>query len=115
MIKKVFLYGIAVLGVAAVATWNVSLNSQKSNKLSDTMLANVEALAGEGDNTKCSTVVRYEFRQELCGSGNQKTSLSIRRYSCTTGNFSQCQSGCIITGSDCYGYVNTNCVESRSC
>jgi hypothetical protein len=50
MYKKKFFYGIAVLGVAAVAAWNVSLNSQQSNKLSDTMLANVEAFA-DGETT----------------------------------------------------------------
>ncbi|MDR0505347.1 MAG: NVEALA domain-containing protein [Dysgonamonadaceae bacterium] len=61
MIKKVFLYGIAVLGIAAVAAWNVSLNLQQSNKLSDTMLANVEALAdGEsGQTTICQLDPTY--------------------------------------------------------
>jgi hypothetical protein len=39
--------GIAVLAIVAVAAWNVNLNSQPSYKLSDTMLANVEALAQE--------------------------------------------------------------------
>jgi hypothetical protein len=49
MKKKILFGGIAVLVIAAVAAWNVSLNSQKS-ELSDTMLANVEALAqSEGD------------------------------------------------------------------
>ncbi|GHT65362.1 hypothetical protein AGMMS50239_24960 [Bacteroidia bacterium] len=43
MKKKIF-GGIAVLAIAAVAAWNVNLNSQKSD-LSDVFLANVEALA----------------------------------------------------------------------
>jgi hypothetical protein len=47
MKKKVF-YGSAVLVIAAVAAWNVNLNSQ-SNDLSDISLANVEALAEESD------------------------------------------------------------------
>jgi hypothetical protein len=46
MKKKIF-GGIALLAIAAMAAWNVNLNSQPSNKLSDTMLANIEALAGE--------------------------------------------------------------------
>jgi hypothetical protein len=47
--NKFFLGGIAVVVIAAVAAWNVSvnLNSQKS-ELSDVSLANVEALASEG-------------------------------------------------------------------
>jgi hypothetical protein len=42
--NKKILYGIAVLAIAAVAAWNVNLNSQSSD-LSDISLANVEALA----------------------------------------------------------------------
>jgi hypothetical protein len=52
MSKKI-LYGIAVLAIAAVAAWNVNLNSQ-GNDLSDISLANVEALAGEGGTTVTS-------------------------------------------------------------
>jgi hypothetical protein len=46
---KFILGSFAVLVVAAVAAWNVSvnLNSQKHNGLSDISLANVEALASE--------------------------------------------------------------------
>jgi hypothetical protein len=54
MYKK-FFYGIAVLGVAALAAWNVNVNSQKV-ELSDVMLANVEALAQDengGTNVVC--------------------------------------------------------------
>jgi hypothetical protein len=43
--KKIFGF-IAVMVIAAVAVWNVNLNSQKSD-LSDVNLANIEALAGE--------------------------------------------------------------------
>jgi hypothetical protein len=42
--KKIIIGGIAALTIAAVAAWNVSVNSQKS-ELSDVSLANVEALA----------------------------------------------------------------------
>jgi len=44
--KKKLLSSLAVLAVAAVATFNVSLDSKK-NGLTDVMLANVEALAQE--------------------------------------------------------------------
>jgi hypothetical protein len=62
--KKYIISGIAVLAIAAVAAWNVSMNSQNS-ALSDIQLANVEALAdGEGTphydcpngNTECVRV-----------------------------------------------------------
>jgi hypothetical protein len=45
---KYILGSLAVLAIAAVAAWNVNLNSQK-NELSDILLANVEALAQESD------------------------------------------------------------------
>jgi hypothetical protein len=45
--KKKIVYGISVLAIAAVAAWNVNLNSQKNDGLSDVMLANAEALAQE--------------------------------------------------------------------
>jgi hypothetical protein len=45
--------GIAVLAIAAVATWNVSVNiSSERDKLSEISLANVEALAQEGGNAR---------------------------------------------------------------
>jgi hypothetical protein len=46
--RKKFLSGSALLAIAAVAGWNVSINSQGDN-LSDVSLANMEALAGEND------------------------------------------------------------------
>jgi hypothetical protein len=42
--KKYILYTVVILAVAAVAAWNVNLNSE-GNKLSELSLANVEALA----------------------------------------------------------------------
>jgi hypothetical protein len=47
MSKKLF-GGIVILAIAAVAAWNVNLNSQ-SNDLSDIALTNVEALASENN------------------------------------------------------------------
>jgi hypothetical protein len=49
--KKKILGGIALLGIAAVAAWNVNLNSQSSD-LSDVSLANVEALANGESSSK---------------------------------------------------------------
>jgi hypothetical protein len=67
MRKKIFC-GIAVLAIATLVAWNVSLNSQKSNKLSDTMLANVEALASIENTTPktCGQKSEYVYRKEMC-------------------------------------------------
>jgi hypothetical protein len=51
MIKK-FLSGSALLAIAAVAGWNVSINSQKSDT-SGLSLANMEALA------ECENSVKF--------------------------------------------------------
>jgi hypothetical protein len=56
MKKKIF-GGIALLAIAAMAAWNVNLNSQ-SNELSDISLANVEALANEGGTGPCPNGAR---------------------------------------------------------
>ena len=44
MSNGIFLYGLAVLAIAAVAAGNVNFNSQAS-LMSDVALANIEALA----------------------------------------------------------------------
>ena len=56
MKKKIF-GGIAVLAIAAVAAWNVSVNKQTEG-FSTIMLANVQALAQESNPIKCSRIVR---------------------------------------------------------
>jgi hypothetical protein len=56
--KKKILGGIALLAIAAVAAWNVDLNSQ-SNELSAVSLANVEALAQESKPSSCTIFVCY--------------------------------------------------------
>jgi hypothetical protein len=61
--KKKILGGIALLAIAAVAVWNVNLNSQ-SNKLSGAMLANVEALAEENGGSDC------KWKSIKCSKGN---------------------------------------------
>ena len=52
MNKKNILGSIAVLSIAAMAAWNVNVNS---DSLSDVSLANVEALAGEVVYGVCET------------------------------------------------------------
>jgi hypothetical protein len=47
--KKVILGGVAAIVIAILAAVNVNLNSQSENLLSDLALANVEALAKEGE------------------------------------------------------------------
>ena len=43
--KKKFLYGIAVLAIAAIAAMNIELSNTQNKDLSDIMLKNLEALA----------------------------------------------------------------------
>jgi hypothetical protein len=116
MHKKIIYSGVAIGAIAAMTAVNMSFGT-KSNELSAVSSANVEALAqGEGNpNTKCKTNMGYDFRQELCGSGTMTTSLSITSYSCVSGAFPSCQEGSIITGTGCYGYVNTNSVTTKNC
>ena len=61
--KKKILGGIAVLAIATIAAFNVSLSSQAS--LSDISLANVEALAGNESGTGCKLSLLY-----LCETSN---------------------------------------------
>jgi hypothetical protein len=61
--KKYIISGIAVLAIAAVAAWNVSMNSQK-NGLSDISLANLEALAWGEVNWLCPNPDKPEPKRE---------------------------------------------------
>jgi len=49
MKKKVFFSGLAALVVVAVAAWNFNIGFKANGRLTDTMLANVEALAQTED------------------------------------------------------------------
>jgi len=51
--KKKFFGSLAVLAIAAVAAFNVNVNTQE-NGLSDVSLDNVEALASESISAMCS-------------------------------------------------------------
>jgi hypothetical protein len=72
--KKKILGGIAILAIAAVAAFNVNLNTQESN-MSPLALANVEALAGSeyhlgqpGTNWKKYTISCTAAQQNSTGS-----------------------------------------------
>jgi len=54
MKKKVFVSGFATLVVVAVAAWNFNIGFNAIRRLSDTKLANIEALAQNEDEWICS-------------------------------------------------------------
>jgi hypothetical protein len=86
--KKYIISGIAVLAIAAVAAWNVSVNSQNS-ALSDIQLANVEALAQE------STSGYTEIRDETSSYSNGNLYRQSVIISCHTGGpLTSCNSSC---------------------
>jgi hypothetical protein len=79
-IKKIFGFSI-VLTIAALAIWNVSLGSKKSD-LSGINLANIEALAGgESTENTCNWASRevYNGWEAICIVGGPG-------YSCTCGS-----------------------------
>jgi hypothetical protein len=78
--KKNILGGIAVLAIAAVAAWNVSVNKQ-SKGLSGIMLTNIEALAQESStgNTGPGQVVDCGG----WGTGSKKVCLCSNAHPCT--------------------------------
>jgi hypothetical protein len=61
MKKKIFGF-IAVLAIAALAAFNVNVNSQE-NGLSDISMENIEALASEDTNSNC------KWKQMKCSKG----------------------------------------------
>ena len=83
--KKKILGGIAVLAIATIAAFNVSLSSQAS--LSDISLANVEALAGNesGDS-------KTDHGCESCTSSQGYAGV---RFSCISGSSNCLETGCV--------------------
>ncbi len=81
--KKKILGGIAVLAIAAIAAFNVNMNTQSSN-LSDISLANVEALAQYeiGSGYLSLTLDCYNWQGVVIGSHT----------SCYSGGSSSCTS-----------------------
>jgi hypothetical protein len=65
MKRKLIFGGIAILLIAVVAAWNVSLNSQQNKEFLSIALENVEALTNEcGDYNK--NYVRCEGTDVMC-------------------------------------------------
>ena len=64
MRKSKFLYGLAILAIAAVAAGNVNINSQ-TNVMSDLALANVEALASDVEGGSGGSLV-YNIEEGNC-------------------------------------------------
>jgi hypothetical protein len=65
MMKKIMI-SIAVLGIAAIATVNVNLNSKSSNNFSAMILANLAALSNESESStviKCGQWISEELRE----------------------------------------------------
>jgi hypothetical protein len=114
MRNKIF-GGIAVLAIAAVAAWNVSVKSQPSYKLSDTMLANLEALAAgenagsDGWTWNCSTYTSETYDQTTyeyeCGRSFVSSHWETR--SCNNGILTWCYPGYITTYYNCDGTVSS--------
>ncbi|MDR2085828.1 MAG: NVEALA domain-containing protein [Dysgonamonadaceae bacterium] len=73
---KIILGSVAVLAIASVTVFNVNLNSQ-NDKLSAISLANVEALAEEGNNgvsfVECHSVTQYDSSTNTTVEVTQKT------------------------------------------
>ena len=78
--KKIFFGSIAVLAIAAMAAFNVNMNTQE-NGLSDVSLANIEALASETHIycPKGVTVLCGIDQESLCGiiDGKEKRGVYI--------------------------------------
>jgi hypothetical protein len=91
-IKKKILGGTALLAIAAVAAWNMNLNSQ-GNDLSDVSLANVEALAQESGGNSCSASANCYYGSQIEGSVSctgTSTCTSGHEYVKCDGNTSKC-------------------------
>ncbi|GAB6008834.1 NVEALA domain-containing protein [Dysgonomonas reticulitermitis] len=109
MKKKIF-GSLLVLAIAAVAAFNVNLNTQDSN-LSTLALANVEALAqesGGGVTWNCSTYTSETYNQE--GYDYDCGYYIVSKWetrSCNNGIITWCYPGYITTYYNCNGSVSS--------
>jgi hypothetical protein len=99
--KKKILGGIALLAIAAVAAWNVSLNSQ-SNDLSDISLANVEALAEENKGCSYRKKEKCETESEYKNNSGQKCKTRTTTISCSGTGGSICCTPYSSTTTTCF-------------
>ena len=122
MNKKKIFGSIAVLAIAALAAFNVNINTQEDG-LSDVSLNNVEALASETPNSdkKCSTSISSKNNKEMCSTRPVKyTTLIGTSYSCSStkiGGSTTCRTGFSGTlSSECNGRTETiNSVVTIGC
>lgn len=117
MKKKIF-GGFAVLAIATVAVWNVSLGSQ-SSELSGISLANVEALAaGESGGSGCTSNSSRDHYYGQCPRGSYYSSYdyTICSFSCS-GESGSCSGIQGKSGNDCsQSYGSGNLTSStKSC
>jgi hypothetical protein len=84
--KKSILYGVAIIAIAAVAAWNVSLGSKHEKDLSYFALKNVEALSQEGGGGGGAYVTCK------CGDNRGVCSANNIGSACAGGNNVQCSS-----------------------
>jgi hypothetical protein len=101
--KKFFFLGLAVLGIAILATVNVNLSSKSSN-VSEVVLKNLEALSSENESGKVQYKVisagpNIMIYYDKNGNRNPDPFLTCRAVECTTE-----MTTCIGTG-------NTQCTE----
>jgi hypothetical protein len=97
--KKKFFCGVAAIAVATVAAWNVYLSTQVNNKMTDVMLANMEALAQGENNPWQSCEAKQDYYAENsvdCGFGQEVISMKVEHYGCY-GNNGNCYMGWVYT------------------
>ena len=120
--KTKFFGGIAIVAIALAVAFNVSLNTSKTNNASVLALANVEALASEGDGSTwiCSTYtskVDNDYTEDCYDdNGNRLRKISQRTETrvCNSGWFSFCYPGEIFTSYDCDGLEKVSDNTERS-
>ena len=103
MIKKIIL-GCFAFVIAVLVMWNMNVNSKTTGKISDVMLANVEALAqneGGGYGDGCDT-----YYDEFLGNNYLNIVLT-----CVGGSYSSCEEGSGLYTLPYLGVVYENFTE----
>jgi hypothetical protein len=120
--NKKNLGGIAILAIASIATFNVSLNSQNRKVVADISLANVKALANgenDGSGNLCTQVSTLVNNKEMCSTNPVRyVTLSGVNYSCkkTSSGSNTCKSGFEGTSSnECTGTSTTYTAPASGC
>jgi hypothetical protein len=80
--KKYIISGIAVLAIAAVAAWNVSMNTQNNSRFTNLSLANVELLANGESGASCTVTTNCSHGSVSCTSPNNNCSRDVYGVTC---------------------------------